>query len=227
MLPHSFGNVGTMSIFQPRLHSAAATSLQKPESLQFGCHFRRHVGSVARRKVGRDTLLLEVAPALEGLAGARRGRHQGTLDLDSTEFLAVVLVEILLEADQCLAAADNAAHDPVKRTAGQQLGRPSRHISGIDPMRGSRTLPALLAPRRLDFLHVGEVVHADRQLDQMQRHRWRLVRAASPLKRRLSTARRMAWYARNSGEDSQLIRQTPQCLHNLKYSVRRFVRGYS
>ena len=28
-------------------------------------------------------------------------------------------------------------------------------------------------------------------------------------------------------EDSQLIRQTPQSLHNLKYSVRRFVRGYS
>src|ERR1700730_637665 len=198
MLPDSFGNVGTMSIFQPRLHSAAATSLQKPESLQFGCHFRRHVGSVARRKVGRDTLLLEVAPALEGLAGARRGRHQGTPDLDSTEFLAVVLVEILLEADQFLAAADDAAHHPVERAAGQQFGRPPRRVPGIDPVRRARTLPALLAPRRLDLLHVGEVVDAYRQLDQMQRHRSRLVRAALPLKQRLSTARPMAWYARNS-----------------------------
>src|SRR5882757_6218470 len=199
MLPDSFGNAGTMSIFQPRRHSAAATSLQEPESLQFGCHFRRHVGSVARRKVGRDTLILEVAPALEGLAGARRGRHQGTPDLDSTEFLAVVLVEILLEADQFLAAADDAAHHPVERAAGQQFVRPSRRVPGIDPMRGSRTLAALFASRRLDFLHVSEVVDADRQLDQMQRHRSRLVRAASPLKRRLSTARRMAWYVRNSG----------------------------
>jgi len=60
------------------------------------------------------------------------------------------------------------------------------------------TLAALLAPRRLDRLHVGEVVDANRQLDQMQRHRSRLVRAASPLKRRISTAPRTAWYARNS-----------------------------
>src|SRR5258708_19510901 len=113
MLPDSVGNVGTMSIFQPRLHSAAATSLQEPESLQFGCHFRRHVGSVARRKVGRDTLLLEVAPALEGLAGARRGRHQGTLDLDSTEFLAVVLVEILLEPHPSLPPPNTPPHHPL------------------------------------------------------------------------------------------------------------------
>src|ERR1700722_13628302 len=131
MLPDSFGNVGTMSIFQPRLHSATAASLQKPESLQFGCHFRRHVGSVALRKVRRNAFVFEVAPALEGLAGARCGRHQGTLDLDSTELLAVVLVEILLEADQFLAAADAPAHPPVERAAGQQFVRPPRRVSGV------------------------------------------------------------------------------------------------
>src|SRR5713226_3943198 len=176
----------------------ASSKLQEPESFQFRCHFRRHVGGVAVRQIGRDALGIEVAPALEGLAGPRRGRDEGALDLDSTVFLAVVLVEILLEADQFLAAADDAAHHPVERPTGQQFTRPPRRVSGINPVRRSRTLPALLAPRRLDLLHMGEVVDADRQLDQMQRHRSRLVRAAPPLKRRLSTARPTAWYARNS-----------------------------
>ena len=80
-------------------------------------------------KVGRDTLLLEVPPALEGLAGPRRGRHQGAPDLDSTVFPAAILVEVLLEADQLLAAADDAAHHPVERPTFQQLARPAAACS--------------------------------------------------------------------------------------------------
>jgi len=73
-------------------------SLQQPQSLQFGCHFRRHVGGIAVRQVGRRPFGIEVAPALESLAGPGSGRNQGALDLDSTVFLAVVLIEVLLEA---------------------------------------------------------------------------------------------------------------------------------
>ena len=42
---------------------------------------------------------------------------EGALDLDSAVFRALLLVEILLEADQLLAAADDAAHHPVERAA--------------------------------------------------------------------------------------------------------------
>jgi hypothetical protein len=47
-------------------------------------------------------------------------------------------------------------------------------------VRRAQALPALLAPGGLDFLHVGEVVDADRQLDQMQRHHSRLIRHPVP-----------------------------------------------
>ena len=109
------------------------------------------------------------------------------LELDAAELLAAFLVEIVLEADQFLADTDDATDHPVERTAHQILA-PPRRVAGIDPVGRTRRLAALLAPCRLDLLHVSEIVDADRELDEMQRHRLRLVRWMNPLKVCLSTA---------------------------------------
>src|SRR5438094_711053 len=99
----------------------AAVGLKQAQPLQLVGHFLGHVAGVALRKVGRRVLRLEVAPALEGAAGARRSPDDRALDLDLAVLAGLFLVEILVEADQLLAAADDAAHHPVERAAAQQL----------------------------------------------------------------------------------------------------------
>src|SRR5262249_55125715 len=120
------------------------------------------------------------------------------LDLEGEVLAAVVAIDAPLEADQLLPAPDNASHHPVERAAIKQLVGPPRRVAGVDPVRRARALAALLAPRRLDFLHVGEVVDAHGQLDQVQRqavplntsqaenssvicspHRWKIRRAVT------------------------------------------------
>jgi len=86
------------------------------------------------------------------------------------QYLRLFLVEILVEADQFLAAADDAPHHPVERAALQEFIDPLGHVAGIDPVRRARTLASLLSSGRLKLLHVGKVIDADRQLDQMQHH---------------------------------------------------------
>src|SRR5260370_789054 len=100
-------------------------------------------------------------------AGARRGPDDRTLDLDLAVLVGLFLVEILVEPDQLLAAADDAPHHPIKRAAGQQLLGAARRVPGIDPMWRARRLAALLPAVGLKLFHVREVVDADRQLDQM------------------------------------------------------------
>src|SRR5476649_2821534 len=93
------------------------SSSKQTETLQFGCHFRRHIAGVAAGPIGRHPISLEIAPPLERAAGLRRGRDDRALDLDLAVFPGLFLVEILVEADQDLAAADDAAYDPVERAA--------------------------------------------------------------------------------------------------------------
>src|SRR5215475_4063688 len=119
-----------------------------------------------RRFGTRGAFAVVVAPALEGPAGARRGRDDGALDLDAAVLARLLLVEVLLEADQFLAATNDAAHHPVERAGLQQLLDPLGHVPRVDPVRGARTLATLLSPGGLKLLHVGEVVDADRELDQ-------------------------------------------------------------
>src|SRR5689334_16891209 len=142
-------------------------SLEQPQPLQLVGHLLGHVAGVSLGKIGRGVAAVVVAPALEGAAGARRGRDDGAPDLDSAVLARLLLVEVLLEADQLLAAADDAPHHPVERAALQQLLDPLGHVAGIDPVRRTRSLAALLAPRRLHFLHVREIVDADGKLYQV------------------------------------------------------------
>src|SRR5471030_1692505 len=111
-----------------------ASSSKQAQTLQVGRHFRRHVAGVAAGPVGRHPFALEIAPALERPAGLRRGWNDRAPDLDLAVFPGLFLVEILVETDQLLAAADDTAHHPVERTAVQQLLRTLGRVSGVDPV---------------------------------------------------------------------------------------------
>src|ERR1051325_11082805 len=94
---------------------ARARPLKQAEPLQLVGHFPGHVAGVALRKVRRGVVGVEIAPTLERPAGARRGRDDRALDLDPAVLVRLFLVEVLVEADQLLAAADDAAHHPIER----------------------------------------------------------------------------------------------------------------
>src|ERR1044071_9022161 len=86
--------------------------LKEAEALQLVGHFPGHVAGVALRQVRRHVPGVEIAPALERPAGARRGRDDRPLDLDPAVLVSFFLVEVLVEADELLSTADDAAHHP-------------------------------------------------------------------------------------------------------------------
>src|SRR5476651_2397297 len=147
-----------------------ASSSKQAQTLQFGRHFRRHVAGVAPGPVGGYAISLEIAPALERPAGLRRGRNDGALDLDSAVFPGLFLVEILVEPDQYLAAADDTAHHPIERPAIQQLLRALGRVSGVDPVGRAGLLAPLFPSGGLNLLHMREVVDPDGELDHVESH---------------------------------------------------------
>src|SRR6202012_3804126 len=117
--------------------------LQQPQAHQLCSHLRRHVRGIALGEIGRRLVALKIAPALEGPAGLWRGRDDRAPDLDPAVFASLLLIEVLLEADQLLTATDDATHYPVKRAAVQQLLHPLGHVGGIYPV-GGKVAPAAL-----------------------------------------------------------------------------------
>src|ERR1700759_3396224 len=91
---------------------ASASPLKQAEPLQLVGHFLGHIAGVALRKIRRHVLGVEIAPALECPASARRRGDDRALDLDPAVLVSFFLVEVLVETDQLLAAADDAAHHP-------------------------------------------------------------------------------------------------------------------
>jgi hypothetical protein len=113
-------------------------------------------------QIRRGVLGLEVAPALEGAAGLRRGGDQRIGEVDFAAFARAVREG--LNANDGLPDQDLALEDPIERAALQDFVRPLRRLPRVDDRR-----PALRGPPGAPDAQVLGRGGADAELDQVER----------------------------------------------------------